>query len=130
MGDAQPSVEHGRVDGAEVDRVVGVVAVVEVGEVRVWPVQARLDRPAQEEDGGRGAVVGPAAAVLAQATAELGEDQDQHPVGLARFLQVAEERRERSPQLAQQARVLLELAAVGVEAVEMGVVDRRSTARP
>ena len=51
-----------------------------------------------------------------------------HPLRLAGLLQVVEERLERRAQLAQQARVLLELAAVGVEAVEVGVVDRRRQA--
>ena len=102
MRHAQPAVEHGRVDAAEVDGVARI-AVVEVGQVGVGAVQAGLDRTAQQEDRGRGAVVGAAAAVLAQAAAELGEDQDQHPVGFARFLQVVEERRERRPELAQQS---------------------------
>ena len=121
MRDAEPLVEHGRVDGAEVDGMTGV-AVVEVGKIGVRPVQTRFHRPAQEENGGRGAVVSAAAAVFAQPAAEFGEDQDQHPLRLARFLQVIEERPERCTQLAQQERVPLELAAVSVKAVQVSVV--------
>ena len=91
MGDFQPLVEQGRVDAAEVDGV-DRVAVLEAGQVGVRAVQAGLDGLAQEEDRGRGAVVGPAAAVLAQPPAELREDQHQHPLGFARILQVVEER--------------------------------------
>ena len=101
-----------------------------MGQIGVGAVQAGFDRAAQQEDRGGRAVVRSGAAVFTQAAAEFGEDQNQHPLGFARFLEVVEERRERCRQLAQQVCVLLELAAVGIETVEMSVVDRRSTGRP
>ena len=94
MGDGEPAVEEGRVDAPEVDGVARV-AVVQVSQVGVGAVQAGFYRTAQQEDGGRGAVVGAGAAVFIQAAAELGEDEHQHAVGFARFLQVVQEGRER-----------------------------------
>jgi hypothetical protein len=74
----QPPVEERGVDMAEVEGV-GRVAVFQSGQVGMGAVQAGLDGPTEQEDLGRGAVVGPAAAVLAQPPAELGEDQDRAP---------------------------------------------------
>ena len=63
MGNAQPLVEHGRVDATEVDGV-DRIAVSETSQVRVRAVQAGLDGLAQKEYRGCGAVIGPTAAVL------------------------------------------------------------------
>ncbi len=123
MRNTQPAVEHGRVNASEVDGVARI-AVVKMSEIRVGAVQAGFHGTAEQEDRRGRAMVRAAAAVFTQATAELGEDEDQYAVGFARFLQVVQERRERCPELTKEACVLLELSAVGVETVQVGVIDR------
>ena len=121
MRDSQPPVEERGVNAAEVDGVDGF-AVLRTRRVGMGAVQAAVDGPTEQEDRARGAVVGPAAAVLAQPPAELGEDQDHDPLRLAGLLQVVEERLERRPQLAEQVRVPREPSAMRIEAVEVHVV--------
>ncbi len=86
-----------------------------------------LHRP-DDEQRGRGAVVGAARGVLGDAAAELAEGQDRDAVGLAGVGQVLVERGDRVGELVEQGRVGAELVGVGVEAVERGVVDPRAEA--
>ncbi len=86
------------------------------------PCRPPLDGLAQEEDRGSRAVVGPAAAILAQPTARL-ENTSTTTRSDSQLIQIRQKRLERPAQLAHQARMPLELAAVGIEAVEMGIVN-------
>ena len=124
-GQAEPALQDGGIDAAEVHRHLQV-AVDQVGEARVGPVQPRPDAWAGQEDRPGRAVVGPHRAVLRDAAAELAEDQHQDPVGQPRRRQVIEERPERRRELLQQRGVARELVAVGVVAALLEVVDARA----
>src|SRR5262245_50428185 len=69
---AQPLVEQGGVDAAEVG-VIAQVARVEIGQARVLANQPALDRRPGDEQTRAGAVIGPLAAILVDTTAKLRE---------------------------------------------------------
>ena len=122
---AEPIFQDGGIDAAEVHGHLQV-AVDQVGEARVGPVQPRPDARAGQEDRPGRAVVGPHRAVLRDPAAELAEDHHQHAVGQPRRRQVVEERPERRRELLQQRGVARELMAVGVVATLLEVVDARA----
>ena len=126
---AEPALQDGGIDAAEVHRHLQV-AVDEIGEARVGPVQPRPDAWAGQEDRAGRAMVGPHRSVLGDPAAELAEDQHQDAVGQPRRLQVIEERPERRRELLQQRGVVRELVAVGVIASLLEVVDAQCPARP
>ena len=87
----QPPVEDGGVGGAEVVGEVEVAFGMVLGtQGRVLAVEAAVDRAADNEGHAAGAVVS-AGAVVLDAPAELGEDEDQRVVGQPVLLQVAGE---------------------------------------
>ena len=79
---AQPALEYRRVDGAEVD-VELEVAVIEIGQRRVRPIDAALDFAAERKHRHRRAVVGPVRSVLLDAPAEFRERQRERAVGVS-----------------------------------------------
>ena len=122
----EPLLEHGAVDGAEVDRVAQVLAVEPVvrGERGVLGVEAALDVLAEDEGSAPGAVVG-AAAVVPDAAPELGEHQDGHVVRGVVLAQVLGEGGQRPGQLAEEPVVAGQLLGVVVVAPLLGVEDAR-----
>src|SRR5437868_2955638 len=82
---AQPAVQHRGIDLAEIDSVFRV-AVLQVLQVWIGAVQARRHGRTQDKDRAGSAVVGTAAGVLLEATAELREDEHQHTLGVARLV--------------------------------------------
>ena len=77
---AEPPFQNGGVHAAEVHRHLQV-AVGQVHEARVGPVQSRPHARAGQEHRPGGAVVGPFRTVLCDAAAELAEDQHEDAVG-------------------------------------------------
>ena len=124
---AEPAVNQGGVDGAEVGGEAQV-ARVQVGQAGVLAVEAALDRLADDEHLGGGAVVGAAARVLVDAPPELGEADRDHLVGLAHLVQVALEGGEAVRKLGQELDVTPGLVGVRVEraAAEGDVEDARA----
>jgi hypothetical protein len=118
----EPVVEQCRIDAAKVDGV-DRVAIVEPRQVGVCSVQAGLDWLPQEDYRGRGAMVGPAAAVFGQ-TPELGKYQHNNSLRIARFAQIVHESSQRRAELAHQVCVLRELTAVRIKAVQMSIGRR------
>ena len=94
--EAEPLLEQRRVDGAEVGGRLQVAVRVEARrEPGNSPTCVPAARVPIRNAGARGAVVGPARAVLLRAPAELRPDERQHAVGDAARLEVALEREER-----------------------------------
>ncbi len=88
----QPAVENCRIDPAEIDGVTGI-AIVEIGEVRIGPMQAAPNARAGENDRRGGAVIRAKVGVLGQPAAKLGENQEQDTTRFTRGAEVSEERR-------------------------------------
>lgn len=89
-GGAEPVLEDGVVDRAEVD-VVLEVAVVEFGQAGRVAEDPRLPRRPGDVEGRARAVMSPLRAVLATTPPELGEGHHHHVVQLAEPFQVARE---------------------------------------
>lgn len=89
MWHKKPSIEQGRIYASEIDGV-DRIAVAQPRQIEVGAVQAGLDRLPQEENWRRRAVVGPAAAILAQAPAKFRKDQHHDPVRFTRFFEIVE----------------------------------------
>ncbi len=121
---AQPALQDGGIDAAEVHRDLEVV-IDQIGEARVDPEQPRPDMGAGQEDRAGRPVVGPLRSVLRNSPAELAEGQHQDSVSQPRRGQVVEERPERRRELLQQGGVVRELVRVGVIASLLEVIDAR-----
>ena len=85
------------------------------GERRLLAVQAALDRLADDEERGGGAVVGALAAVLLDAPPELRPGHQNCPVGLAVRGEVLHEGADRGVDLGEQGGLAGDLVLVGVE---------------
>ena len=100
-----------------------IAAGIQVLQVRVGAVNARLHGAAQEKHRRRCAVIGAAAGVLRQAAAEFRKHRHEHAPGMARLGQVIEESLQRTAQLLHQAGVRAKLVGVRVKAAELRVAD-------
>ena len=114
VGVPQELLDEAGVDAAEVDGVLQVVAVHELGEARGGAVLAALDPAADDERDVGGAVVGAEVGVLGHAAAELAVDEDGHVVLLAEALHLLEEGPDR-------VRAVLHLPVVRALLVDVGV---------
>jgi alkanesulfonate monooxygenase SsuD/methylene tetrahydromethanopterin reductase-like flavin-dependent oxidoreductase (luciferase family) len=120
---SQPAVEDSRIDPPEIDRMTGI-AVLKFGQVGVRPVESRMNsRPGEEHRRG-GAVVGSPAGVFGKPAAELREGEQDHSLLLTRALEVFKERGQRLTELRQKSGMRFELVLVGVESVELNIVNR------
>src|SRR6185503_9583513 len=80
--DAQPALDHGRIDAAEVRGVRDVPVVDERGQVWSVAVQSLLHAFAQREHHASGAVVGAAVSVLGNSPPELTPGEHEHVIRL------------------------------------------------
>src|SRR5579884_3696260 len=125
---AQPALEHGRVDRAEIRRE-GEIAHVQLVEVGVRSVNAAFDSAADQEDRGRFAVVGPAARVLRHAAAELAERHRQHARVVAVRGEIGVERLHRVREVGEEPVLRRFLRSVRVERAVLHVDDARPELR-
>src|SRR2546421_5168092 len=98
---AEPVLQDGGVEAAEVGGKFQVTLAIKIGEAGVGAEQAGFDSSAGEEQWGSGAVVGALAGVLVQPPAELAESHQHRPLPVALLVQVAHERADRSTQFGQ-----------------------------
>src|SRR3954447_16116680 len=123
-GAAEPAVEQGGVDPAEVGVMLQVAGVELVGgQARVLADDASTHGRTRQEEAGGGAMVGPLAAVLLHAAAEFREGHQHHTPGMTRALQLGEEAGDRVGDLLEQLLMPLELVGMGVEAGDREIED-------
>src|SRR5207245_11284337 len=119
---AKPTVEHRRIDGAEIDEVLEV-AIHEVGETGLHAIQSALQGLAKDEHWRCRAVVGAAAAVLRAAAAELGDRQDIHSISIPLRAQIFVEGSDALGKLRQKVLMCAELRGLRVESGHMSIVQ-------
>ena len=125
--EAHPLLQYRSVDAAEVDGVLHVLAVDPAGRVerRILGVQAAFDAVADDEGAAAGAMVG-AAGIVADAAAELGEDEHRHLGRGVVGAQILEEGGDGAAQVGEKLGMVGHLVGVVVVAAVRGVEDARA----
>ena len=116
--DAEPLLDHRRVDAAEVGGHLQV-AVVQIDQARVPAIQPTLDTLTNDEHRCRGAVIGAETGILLDPSTKFREHHDGHVARSPDPLQILDKSTDRVGGVGKQPRVRVRLVHVSVERIAL-----------